>query len=89
MIFTVLNMQTDATTGWAARAYQLGLKVRSHSGRFGDENYVVRDRQGNAVLLSQNTQRGRKLDASTFNAEQLAIVKDLQSCGLITASTAQ
>jgi hypothetical protein len=81
--FTVINMQTDVTTGWAARAYAKGLKVGSASGRFGDETHIVKDRAGNFVKLVQNTQRGRKLDASGFTDAQLEIVKALQECGLV------
>lgn len=81
--FTVMNMQTDVTTGWAARAYSKGLKVGSAPGRFGDEIHFVKDKAGNVVKLVQNSQRGRKLDASSFTEAQLAIVKALQECGLV------
>lgn len=81
--FTVLNMQTDVTTGWAARAYAKGLKVGSAPGRFGDEIHIVKDQAGNFVKVTQNTQRGRKLDAGSFTDAQLAIVKALQECGLV------
>jgi hypothetical protein len=76
-------MQTEATIGWAARAYAKGLKVGSASGRFGDEIHIVKDKSGNFVKLVQNTQRGRKLDATGFTDAQFSIVKSLQECGLI------
>lgn len=65
------------------RAYAKGLKVGSSPGRFGDETHIVRDRAGNYVQLVQNTQRGRKLDASSITDAQLEIVKSLQDCGLV------
>jgi hypothetical protein len=83
LIFTVRNMQTDQTTGWAARAYAMGLKVGSCSGRFGDETHIIKDKSGNFVKLVQNSQRGRKLDASNFTEVQLNIVKLLKECGLV------
>ena len=81
--YVVLNMQTDVTTGWAARAYAKGLKISSAPGRFGDEMHIVKDRAGNFVKLVQNSQRGRKLDASSFTDAQIEIVKALQDCGLV------
>lgn len=80
---TVLNMQTDATVGWMVRAYAKGLKVGSAPGRFGDQIHIVKDRSGNFVKLVQNTQRGRKLDATGFSDAQLQIVRSLQECGLV------
>lgn len=81
--YTVLNMQTDVTTGWAARAYAKGLKVGSASGRFGDEIHIIKDQAGNFVKLVQNSRRGRKLDGSSFTEAQREIVKALQECGLV------
>lgn len=81
--FTVLNMQTEATTGWAARAMQRGLRISSASGRFGDEIYLVKNGSGNFVKLTQNTQRGCKLDTTGFSVGQVAIVQILQDCGLL------
>lgn len=84
--FTVLNMQTEETTGWAALAMQMGLRISSASGRFGDELYLVKDGSGNFVKLTQNTQRGRKLDTKGFSVGQVAIVKILLDCGLLHSS---
>lgn len=82
--FTVLNMQTETTTGWALRAMQKGLRVSCAPGRFGDEIHLVKDSLGNFVKLSQNTQRGRKLDTCGFSEAQMTIVTTLQDCGLIS-----
>ena len=80
--FQVRNMATDETTGWAARAYAMGLKVSSRAGNFGDEISFVK-KNGAAIQVVQNSRNGRKLDASVFTPEQLAIVADLRTCGLI------
>lgn len=81
--FFVRNQQTDVTTGWAARAYSKGLKVRSACGRFGNEIHLVKDLAGNFVKLEQNIHCARKLDATGFSDAQLEIVKTLQDCGLV------
>lgn len=81
--FTVRNMETDQTTGWAARAMQMGMKVLSRPGRFGDEHIIVKQ-GGEAVALIQNSRQGRKLDASDFTAKQQEIVQNLRVCGLIS-----
>lgn len=81
--FIVLNMQTDLTTGWAARAMRQGLRVSSHTGPFGDENFLVKDGRGNHIKVTQNTQRARKLNGSAFTPAQVAIAEMLMDCGLI------
>ena len=80
--YTVRNNETDVTTGWAARAMQMGMKVLSRPGKFGNEEYIVKQ-GGAAVSLTQNSRNGRKLDAAEFTPAQHAIVQNLRMCGLI------
>lgn len=82
MKLTVRNTQTDITTGWITRARNLGLKITSRPGRFGDEIYLVKSSDG-FVEVVQNINVGRKLDASKFTPSQLVIVSKLQVCELI------
>ena len=63
---------------------QLGLRATSSGPqRFGDESFIVKSSKGSVIKVIQNTQRGRKLDATGFTADQLEIVRQLQECGLI------
>lgn len=84
LTFTVRNMQTEMTMGWAARAMtEHGLRVSSRSGLFGSEIFLVKDGNGNHIALSQNIETSRKLDGSKFNSNELAIARILVNCGLL------
>lgn len=81
MILSVLNIRS--TMGWAARAYEKGLKVSSAPSFFGVEKHIVKDGLGGVVMLSQGVENQRKLDTEGFSEAQIAIVRSLRDCGLI------